>query len=204
MHRIGLPGSRLDTPPARSRRRLPFGRDRRAVDVCHGPRLPVSNLWLRGQPGRYCGGRSTSASGRSSAATRSAYPGSQVASSAARMRSSSGRSRRGAAVRCRAERRRAERRGVERRRGDCCREGNRRERAGPGSRVARCRRCVSEVISKATTTTASTPRIIHSPPVPVQSAYARLNHVTPGTSGKWFVTESAELFLCRVDVHAGL
>ncbi len=39
---------------------------------------------------------------------------------------------------------------------------------------------------------AITPGIIHSPPVPVQLGYARLNHATPGTLGKWFMTESAE------------
>jgi hypothetical protein len=48
------------------------------------------------------------------------------------------------------------------------------------------------VISTATTTTAITPRIIHSPPVPVQLGYTRLNHATPGTPGKWFMTEGAE------------
>ena len=156
-------------------------------------------------PVRYDGGRSTSASGRSSAATRSAYPGSQVASSSARMRSSSGRSRRRAAAgRRREERRRKERRREERRRqergreephcGDCCCEGNCPGVTGPDNRTPRCRRCASEVISTATTAMAITPGIIHSPPVPVQLGYARLNHATPGTLGKWFMTESAELF----------
>ena len=151
-------------------------------------------------PVRYDGGRSTSASGRSSAATRSAYPGSQVASSSARMRSSSGRSRRRAAAgRRREERHRQERHRQERHREErageaCCREGNCRGGTGPDSRTLRCRRCASEVISTATTAMAITPGIIHSPPVPVQLGYARLNHATPGTLGKWFMTESAELF----------
>ena len=144
-------------------------------------------------PVRYDGGRSTSASGRSSAATRSAYPGSQVASSSARMRSSSGRSRRRAAAgRRREERHRQERHREERPCEDCCREGNGRGRTGPDSRTPRCRRCASEMISTANTATVITPGIIHSPPVPVQLGYARLNHATPGTSGKWFMTESAE------------
>jgi len=30
--------------------------------------------------------------------------------------------------------------------------------------------------------------------VPVQLGYTRLNHATPGTPGKWFMTEGAELF----------
>ncbi len=170
--------------------------------------LPVSNIRSRGlatcgpaaSPVRHDGGRSTSASGRSSAVTRSAYPGSQVASSSARMRSSSGWSRRRAAAgRRRAERRRHERRrherGREERPGeDCRRGGNRRGGTGPDSRTPRCRRCASEMISAATTVTAITPRIIHSPPVPVRLGYTRLNHVTPGTPGKWFMTEGAELF----------
>ncbi len=141
-------------------------------------------------PVHYDGGRSTSASGRSSAATWSAYPGSQVASSSARMRSSSGRSRRRAA----AGRRREARRRQERRREDCCCEGNSRGVTGPDHRTPRRRRRASETISTATTATAITSGIIHSPPVPVQLGYARLNDATPGTQGKWFMTESAELF----------
>ncbi len=158
------------------------------VEACHGQSLE----WRREKsyllvtcgsatsPVRYDGGRSTSASERSSAATRSAYPGSQVASSSARMRSSSGGSRRRAAAgRCREERLRQERP-----REDWCPAGNCRRGTEPDSRAPRCRRCASEVISKATTTTAITPGIIHSPPVPVQLGCARLNHATPGTTGK--------------------
>ena len=88
---LGPSEARAALPPARQRRRHTYG-DAAASPV------------------RYDGGRSTSASGWSSAATRSAYPGSQVASSSARMRSSSGRSRRRAAAgRRREERHRQER-----------------------------------------------------------------------------------------------
>ena len=160
---------------------------------------PLVTCGSAASPVHYDGGRSTSASGRSSAATWSAYPGSQVASSSARMRSSSGRSRRRAAAgRRREARRRQERRARSAPRGAsgeaCCCEGNSRGVTGPDHRTPRCRRCASETISTATTATAITPGIIHSPPVPVQLGYARLNDATPGTQGKWFMTESAELF----------
>ena len=221
MHLISLPGSRLDTAPGRVRRgraaRLPaaegllvqVGGDAGARGAAGAP--PGTAGWAGGgcreicyslvtcgsaaRPLRYDGGRSTSASGRSSAATRSAYPDSQVASSSARMRSSSGRSRRRAAAgRRREERRRQERRHQERPGEDCCRGRDCRGVTAPDNRTPRCRRFASETISTATTATAITPAIIHSPPVPVQLGYARLNDATPGTSGKWFMTESVELF----------
>ena len=197
---LACPGPGLATAPGRVRRGRGVADRAPADEVRHGGDAEQAEPAAAVSPVRYDGGRSTSASGRSSAATRSAYPGSQVASSSARIRSSPGRSRRRAAAgRRREERHRQERQRQEGHRearpGEAgCREGNCRGRTGPDSRTPRCRRCASEVISTATTAMAITPGIIHSPPVPVQLGYARLNHATPGTLGKWFMTESAELF----------